>query len=256
MPDARVLESMYGGEYSEGSDPDGDHVRDPKEPEWVLDWLGRLEPGTFVDYGCGRGELLVEASRRGWDVVGVELVEEVARAAASRTGLAVVTVEEVSKKTAAADVLHVGDVLEHLTDLESEMPRILSLVKPGGLLLAQGPLEANGNLYTWMVRLGRFTRRRKPVEMAPYHVILATAAGQRALFHRFGLTTLEESVTEVSWPAPERLSSKELRAPRLVALFLLRRTSRVLSRARPRHWGNRYRYAGRTKTSSSDVRHW
>ena len=247
MPDLADLESMYGTSYAADSDPEG--IADPIEPEWVLEWLDRLVPGTFMDYGCGGGELLVEAKRRGWRVLGVELTKDVVEETTKRTGLPVVTVDEALDKGRFANVLHVGDVLEHLTNLDREMPRILSLIERGGLLLAQGPLEANGNLFNWAVRLARSLGGRKPADMPPYHVILATMEGQWALFHRSGLDAIEESVSEVSWPAPARLSSKDLLEVRTVGLYVLRLASRALSRLRPRRWGNRYRYAGRVEAS-------
>jgi SAM-dependent methyltransferase len=220
-------------------------MEDPREPQWVLEWLDRLPPGAFVDYGCGTGELLAGAVARGWSSLGIELSPEVVAATSRRTGLPVLTNAEAFQKGAVADVLHLGDVLEHLTDIDRELPRILSLLKRGGLLLAQGPLEANGNLFTWMLRMTRTLKRRAPVSMPPYHVLLATVAGQWALFRRFGLSAVESKVTEVSWPAPSRLSPRDLARPRQAALFTLRVLSRALSRVRSDRWGNRYRYAGR-----------
>ena len=246
MPDAEDLASMYGTSYESCSGPDS--AADPKEPEWVLDWLERTPPGSFVDYGCGGGDLLVGATTRGWRALGVELAPDVVNETSRRTGLPVLTVEGALGKGAFADVLHLGDVLEHLTDLDREMPRILSLIKPGGLLLAQGPLEANGNLFTWMLRLARSLRGRPSIEMPPYHVILATMEGQWALFRRFGLTAVEQELTEVFWPAPARLSWKDLLKPRGVGLYSVRLVSRALSRLRSRRWGNRYRYAGRLES--------
>jgi SAM-dependent methyltransferase len=234
---------MYGTSY--GSSSGHDAVADSQDPRWVLDWLGRLPPGAFVDYGCAGGELLVSASARGWRALGVELTPEVVKETRRRTGLPVLTVEGARDEGELADVLHLGDVLEHLTDIEREMPRILSLLKPGGLLLAQGPLEANGNLFTWTLRLARAWKRRAPVEMPPYHVVLATVEGQRALFRRFGLTAVEETLTEVWWPAPSRLEPADFARPRRVGLFSLRLASRALSRLSSGRWGNRYRYAGR-----------
>ena len=234
---------MYGASYGSCSPPDA--VADPREPRWVLDWLDRLPASSFVDYGRAGGELLVEAASRGWKALGVELTPEVVEETSRRTGLPVLTVEGALAKGACADVLHLGDVLEHLTDLDRELPRILSLIKPGGLLLAQGPLEANGNLFTWTLRLARSMRGRPPIEMPPYHVVLATVEGQWALFRRFGLTAVEERVTEVSWPAPSRLSLSDLARPRSIGLFSLRLASRALSRLSSGRWGNRYRYAGR-----------
>lgn len=246
MPDASDLESMYGATYENvsGTEASGD----PKEPEWVLAWLDRLTPSVFTDYGCGAGALLSGARERGWTVLGVELTVEVVERTKKRTGLPVVTADEALEKGPFADVLHVGDVLEHLTDLDREMPRILSLLKTGGFLLAQGPLEANANLFTWTLRMARALKGRAPVDMPPYHVVLATAEGQWALFQRFGLEAVEKRVTEVWWPAPASLSRADLVRPRQIGLFSLRLASRALSRLRSTRWGNRYRYAGRYRS--------
>ena len=146
---------------------------------------------------------------------------------------------------APADALHLGDVIEHLTDLDRQMPAILRLLKPEGVLIAQGPLEANANLFTWVLRLARGVRGRKPPEMAPYHVLLATARGQRALFRRSGLEELEYRLREVSWPAPGVLTAADWRRPRALGLFALRRLSAGISALAPRNLGNRYFYAGR-----------
>ncbi len=249
MPDASDLAAMYGASYGHEAQSDFTQgVSDPREPGWVLERLKRLPPGSFVDYGCAGGELLVAAAGLGWKVVGVELTAEVVKSTAAATGLPVLEAEDSLDKGLCADVLHLGDVLEHLTDLDREMPRILSLLRQGGLLLAQGPLEANGNLFTSTLRLARLLKGRrtlKMTEMAPYHVLLATAPGQWALFRRFGLTAIEERVSEVSWPAPDRISLRDVLEPRRVSLFTLRLASRALSRLRPDRWGNRYRYAGR-----------
>jgi hypothetical protein len=142
-------------------------------------------------------------------------------------------------------VLHLGDVIEHLTELNRQMPQILNLIKPGGVLLAQGPLEANGNLFAFSVRMARLLRKSRRTEMPPYHVLLATAIGQKRLFQRLGLDLLEYSMHEVAWPAPSRLKCADLLSPRLTLLFLLRRLSQAASKIRPAHWGNRYFYAGR-----------
>jgi SAM-dependent methyltransferase len=247
MPDAADLKAMYGASY--GSVSEGHGVADPKEPGWVLEWLSRLPPGSFVDYGCAGGELLTAAAARDWSALGVELAEEVVEETSRRTGLPVLTVEEARRRRGFADVLHLGDVLEHLTDVEREMPLILSLLKPGGLLLAQGPLEANGNLFTWTLRAARAVRGSRIVEASPYHTILATVEGQWALFRRFGFAAIEARVTEVSWPAPGRIGLADLARPRELGLFSLRLASRALSRFRPGRWGNRYCYAGRQSGS-------
>ncbi len=244
MPDRITLALMYGTEYgtSFAVDP---AIEDPKEPQRVVRWLEQAERGTFLDYGCGSGVLLVQAGRLGWEAVGVEFDEEVVRRVREATGARVMSVSESLRfGQPVADVLHLGDVIEHLTELDRQMPAILGLLKPGGVLLAQGPLEANPNLFTAALRLVRRLRARR-TEMAPYHVLLATAQGQRALFRRFGLEALEFSLREVCWPAPARISPSDLGRPRTVGLFVARRLSQALSALRPGDWGNRYFFAGR-----------
>jgi SAM-dependent methyltransferase len=246
MPDEQALAQMYGPDYHQASDvdPNGD---DPKEPERAIGWLRRLERGTFVDFGCGAGQLLDEARRLGWQPVGVEFDREVAQRVAERTGARVATSisELAADGTPVADVLHLGDVIEHLTDLKHQFPRILGLVKPGGYLLAQGPLEGGPTLFTLALRLARSLKRSRPAEMAPYHVILATVGGQREFFRRFGLEEVEYVVHEVAWPAPARLSRSDWKHARTVGLYTVSRLSRAASALRPGVWGNRYFYAGR-----------
>src|SRR5436309_1278879 len=49
-------------------------------------------PGRLLDLGCGTGRLLVPFARRGFSVVGVDLSEEMLRAAAAKAAAAGVTV--------------------------------------------------------------------------------------------------------------------------------------------------------------------
>lgn len=245
MPEAEVLASMYGPEYGSSFSPDP-MAEGRKDRERVLNWLRKYGTGLFIDYGCGMGNLLTEAKRMGWDALGVEFDEEVAKSAEAQTGIRVLTATQLnSLDTMRADVLHLGDVLEHLTDLNHQVPMILNLLKPGGLLIAQGPLEANANLFFYMVRLIRVLRRKPLVEMAPYHVLLATLGGQKQLFKRFGLSEIEFQITEVSWPAPDRISLAALSNLRFLTMYAIRRISQTVSAICPHTSGNRYFYIGR-----------
>jgi SAM-dependent methyltransferase len=245
MPDEETLLQMYGPQYemSFAADP---AIEDPKQPERVIEWLGKNKPGTFVDYGCGKGDLLAKAAKLDWNVLGIEFADEVARKVEQRTGLKVITSRTALDCKKVADVVHLGDVIEHMTNVNEQMPHVLKLLKPGGLLIAQGPLEGNSNLFTWGIRLSRALRPSARTEMAPYHVMLATRQGQEKCFRRFEVDALEYSVHEVTWPAPARLSASDIRHPRSLALFTLRRLSQIVSAVRPR-WGNRYFYVGRRR---------
>lgn len=245
MPDTETLTRMYGPEYGSIAS-DGHDLDDPKEPQRVVAWLAERPAGTFVDYGCGPGRLLADVDRTGWRAIGVEFDPAVAAATGQRVGVLVANRFTMDALIAEqqADVLHLGDVIEHLTDSDAEMPRILRLLKPGGYLIAQGPLEANTTFFTTLLKLSRRLRQSRVSEMPPYHVMLATAQGQRAFFQRFGLRPIEFSLHEVAWPAPSRIRASDLIRPRALALFTLRRFSQALSAMQPNRWGNRYFYVG------------
>ena len=244
MPDETLLAAMYAPEYlaEHLSDGGADPTRDT---DAVLARLRTLERGTLVDYGCGRAHLLEAARGLGWSVLGVEWSREVAAEVTTRTGIRVLDPSQALLAPAIADVLYLGDVVEHLTQLPGQLRAILRLLRPGGIAIAQGPLEANACVFTWVVRGARELRGAKTASMAPYHVLRATAVGQRRLFERCGLACLEFSVSEVDWPAPARMGLRDLGDPRRVALFALRQVSRATSRVVSTRLGNRYVYVGR-----------
>lgn len=248
MPDKDALAQMYGPEYHQRGDGTIDN---PKEPERVISWLrSHPEGGLFIDYGCGEGELLNEAQQAGWRAIGTEYDAEVTQRVAQNTGCEVMTPAQAQDEGLQADVLHLGDVVEHLTRLETQMPEILRLLKPGGVLMAQGPLEANANAFTALLKASKKIKtlagRGNMAQMAPYHILLATAGGQRRFFQRFGLKEILYRVSEVDWPAPSHLRRANFKSPGTVARFAARRGSRALSHFN-RRWGNRYFYTGRHK---------
>lgn len=245
MPRRETLARLYGSEYRVvlADHEDGGE----REIGRVIQSLqaGRPVPGTFVDYGCGRGRLMQEVSRLGWRAIGVEFDDAVAASVAREIGLPVVGRDEAHRSLRGrADVLHLGDVIEHLTAIDEEMPAILELIAPDGVLMAQGPLESNANLFTLVLRISRRMTQPEASAMPPYHVSLATADGQRRLFTRLGLVARDFEISEVAWPAPQRLGLRDIGNLRTVGLWALRLVSRIVSHIGPRDWGNRYFYVG------------
>jgi SAM-dependent methyltransferase len=241
MPSDKVVAQMYGRDYAAFRLPDQatvtTRVRD------AIAVVEKQRTGRLIDYGCGDGVMLTWAARAGWTCLGVEFAPDIALALSERLGLPVVTPEATGRYADWADVLVLNDVLEHLVDLPERFASISRLLKPGGLLVAQGPLEGNRNLFTDLVATQRRLRRRAASTAPPYHLILATARGQRHFFGTFGLRELQFTVVEVAWPAPQ--TRPPLRSdPRGLALFCLRRASQTLGRLWPTYSGNRYLYVG------------
>ena len=248
MPGGDTLAAMYGGGRRCG-ETDAAEAHSPREQlDRVSAWLDRLGTGTLVDFGCGTGHLLAHARDRGWAVWGIEWDATFANTVAERTGLRILPREETTRLDGSADVLHLGDVIEHLTEIDEQLPLLLNLLRPGGTLIAEGPLQANFTLFNAVLRLTRpISRRIRQTVVEPQHVLLATLAGQRALFQRFGLQELEFTAWETNWPAPESIGLRDLVRPKTVMLYWLGTASRWASHANPRQWGNRFFYCGRRK---------
>jgi hypothetical protein len=249
MPDAETLAKMYSIEYvgvRESPDvPCGMGDGSKGVTETASDFVFRsLSPGFFVDYGCGDGSVLRSAKAHGWEAAGIEFGRDVAAAVSRETGVPVFPREDVPEALIGrAQVVHLGDVIEHLTDVDTEFERVFSLLAPGGWIAARGPLENNRNLFQLVISLSRRLRRAPPAHFPPYHVVLATTSGQRALFQRLGLQEKRWLTEEAAWPAPERLSRDAVRHPRAVGLLGLRRGSQLLSKLGAGR-GNRYVYLG------------
>lgn len=245
MPDAETLEQMYGGNSNYAYDIQANSLDSISyEHNPVVSWLKRLPIGTFLDYGCGHGKLLLESVKTGWKSIGIEYNPEFATLVQKKTGCEIYLANDISIIENSADVLHLGDVLEHLTNINIQFPQILRLLKSNGTLLAQGPLDANFNLFLLAVKYAKKIYKGNNNEIQPQHVIMATKKGQIALFERFGLNTKEYTIYEEAHPAPERISGKQLLQPRVVGLYGLRKLSKAMSSLRYKEWGNRYFYAG------------
>lgn len=239
IPAEAVLRGVYGPDYlvvNQSADAPGS----PKNHAWVIDTLRRRPAGVFVDYGCGAGDLLQKAARIGWDARGVELNEDVAQRVAAAIGLPVTCDPESLRNAdgaAIADVVHLGDVMEHFADIDAGLDRALALLKPGGELLIQGPLAAGTCLFDWCIRFAGRLRPNRIVDAPPTYVVASARRGIERLLERRRLRASEFVLTEVAWPGPWRWES----TPKAVALFALRRISQAVSRLAPERLGNRYR---------------
>lgn len=116
---------------------------------WFLrGWLPAGQGRSWLDLGCGQGQLLHLAQALGFAVRGVDASPEML-AAASRHGLDVVVGDLFAilrgTPTASVDVVSAFDVVEHFSRdegflLVQEMRRVL---KPGGLALLKLPNAAS-----------------------------------------------------------------------------------------------------------------
>jgi len=165
-----------------------------------------LKPnGRLLDFGCGSGSFLIAARNAGFQAEGVELEKQARLNAAAASGCLVHSPDEVRVAEQLYDVIHLGDVLEHLPAPERTMRQLETLMAPGGLFFLEGPLEDNASpvyyaarLFGWIKRL---TGRGIYAELPPFHLIRTTARAQRSfLEQQLGYEILAFRVYESGWP--------------------------------------------------------
>jgi 2-polyprenyl-3-methyl-5-hydroxy-6-metoxy-1,4-benzoquinol methylase len=163
---------------------------------------------TVLDYGCGAGAFLASVKAQGLLPFGVEFDAEAANHAAQVAGCTVFTMAQFEGGEIAQrfDAIHLGDVLEHMPDPMGAIDRILTLLKPGGVLFLEGPLENNPSLVFWAARMfgaiKRSINRQASAQGAPTHLIRTHAAAQRAFVGHLSGQFKERHwrVYETGWP--------------------------------------------------------
>ena len=148
--------------------------------------------GTLLELGCGRGELLIGAANRGWDVHGVEMTEPYARDARAR-GIDVEcrAIEECKALDHTYDVVLLPAILEHLYDPMDCLRRVRAALRPGGLVFIEVPNEMSlamraANLY--MRLRGRDWAINLSPTFPPFHVVGFSPTSLRTAIERAGLS--------------------------------------------------------------------
>jgi len=245
MPGNNELEALYTTDYFEGPGRDELEMEIPNTESWVLDNLPKGDGDLFVDLGCGDGNLLRLVADHGYEVLGLDINEASVTTARITSGCPVLTLDELDSFLGQASIVHLGDVLEHVPNPAEVLRGAITLLEPQGLLLAQGPLEANRSLFNFVLALVALLRKSAPVNDPPYHVHLVSPRGQEFFFQRFGFETLKYRLSDTSWPAPATFDSSLLINPRRFSLYLCRRFSSMIRPLAPRLLSNRFSYLGR-----------
>jgi len=244
MPSSGDLAALYGASYNGKVEVPPGEGEDPRAAAWVLAELGKQGVKRVADYGCGNGGLLAVVAAQGVEAVGFDIDRAGVEAATEWSGCSAYTFDEMEGHQERFDAVHLGDVLEHVPDPVAVLRDACGLLRPGGVLLAQGPLEANRSVFNMALAVVALLAR-SPGDADPYHVHLVSARGQRALFARCGLFAESFVAWDVTWPAPDRLDRATRRSVKLLALFAVRRLSTLVARMAGEASLNRFCYLGR-----------
>lgn len=203
IPDEDELREIYKHDY---------HVKDKplmlqhqlEDKEWLdatndarLETLERLlgSTGKFLDVGSGNGFLLQKAMDRGWEVKGIEPSDKAA--AYSRSQGIDVSCSTFDKECTGAlgtfDVVHLGDVMEHLPCPADMLELCRQVLNPGGLIAVSVPNE-----YTPVQKILSEDMDFRPWWVAPpHHINYFDKDSLEGLFKKCGYTPVH---SEVSFP--------------------------------------------------------
>lgn len=159
----------------------------------------------LLDFGCGNGRFLCAAKAGGYRSEGVELDQLAREQAAQNSGCEVHSIEDIRSRGLSYDVIHLGDVLEHLPNPIEIMRQLEQALTPNGVFLCEGPMEDNRSLVSWSARVVRGLKtmlgRSTYALRAPTHLTRTTAASQKAFFtSSLGHQILHFEVSEDGWP--------------------------------------------------------
>ncbi len=173
-----------------------------------IKWLSKRVPGgRLLELGPGRGHLLDEARRWGFDPAGVEPSPELAARISAEFGISVECgfLDEVELSRDEFDLVCMYHVLEHVEDPLSMLKTIRELLADGGMLMIEVP-----NISSAMaVRKGDRWPAVQPQEL---HVSQFTPVTLAQLLGRAGLDVVEVD-TVAPWhyvPRNRRLRPRAL----------------------------------------------
>ncbi len=140
---------------------------------------------TLLDFGCGTGEFVLAANKKGYAAIGFE-PEKKARATAQSKGIKVLSEKKELfnyNTSQHFDVITLWHVLEHLHDLHERMRTFYNLLKPGALLVMAVPMANSAD--------AAFYKQHWAALDVPRHLYHFTPGSLESLCHKCGFIIIQ-----------------------------------------------------------------
>jgi 2-polyprenyl-3-methyl-5-hydroxy-6-metoxy-1,4-benzoquinol methylase len=194
LPSQRELGEIYRTYFRERGSlrglsygyADYDHERSPAHfRARYLKWLWQyVKPGrgTFLDFGCGTGNLIQVLTAEGVDAQGCEFSEEVMSVLTARR-IPFFPYSDLERTSARFAYVAMLDVIEHLRDPAGDLKRISDLIEPEGMLFIE-TINADDPL-------ARYVYRSRWQGISPLHLYLFGETTLRRLLAERGFEVIE-----------------------------------------------------------------
>lgn len=195
-PSPAEMGEHYGLDYDRAIAAAGE---DPNHWTERRDTLARYKSGgCLLDLGCSSGGFLRSLDSNSWTLYGVEMSEDVARRAETRTGAKVFVgdILDAPFPPNSFDAITCFHVFEHLYQPREVLARVAEWLKPGGVFFCMMPnIDSAGarifRSYWYALELPRHLYHFSPASLS----VVAESVGLRTL----SLTTHREVFIESSW---------------------------------------------------------
>jgi SAM-dependent methyltransferase len=117
-----------------------DRINDTRYNGILNDFSRRVSAKRLLDVGCGQGQFVDAALRRGWDALGIDLSPE-AVALCKQAGVPALhgDIHMPMLCPGTFDVITLFEVIEHIWEPHGFLNRCAKLLKPGGILYITTP---------------------------------------------------------------------------------------------------------------------
>jgi SAM-dependent methyltransferase len=138
-----------------------------------LDWVAKIQShGRLLEIGCGWGDFVAGAKRRGYEVAAIEPNPVRARHVRKVLGIEVeqAYLETVSPPAVGFDIVYHVDLLSHFPDPVRALRAMASQLRPGGVYFSRSaslgdwePVGTNGSGGPGFLSIAGYTRKRRYV---------------------------------------------------------------------------------------------
>jgi len=106
-------------------------------PVWIDVLKRHFSKGKLLEVGCAHGRFLQEASKAGFDVVGLELDEEICQWAKEKTkcDIRCAAIDDIENEH--FDIVFANDILEHLYNPREFVRSVMNTLRYGGVAIFQ-----------------------------------------------------------------------------------------------------------------------
>lgn len=157
-----------------------------------LSYLTTTKNISFLDVGAGEGNTLIEGLERGWDVTGIDIVDNRVNGAKA-DGIKFITSKflEYEFPNDHFDFIYLDSVLEHVVNPKEYLQKIAKILKAGGIVYLGVPNE--DSLFNDIRRIIFTVLGKKDISVkivpfdTPYHIIGFNKASLHYIFNLAGL---------------------------------------------------------------------